>query len=245
MPRSGGRQNHELRPLEIAAHYLDFAEGSVLITWGRTRVLCAASVLDEVPPFRRGSGGGWVTAEYAMLPRSTNTRQVREGIVGKVRGRSQEIQRLIGRSLRAVVDLQALGERTVVLDCDVLQADGGTRSAAISGAFVALCLALEPLRRDGVLACLPINDRVAAVSVGQVGDKLLLDLDYQEDFAARVDANFVATGQGGLVEVQATGEEGPFPRQLLPDMLDLAMAGLAEIFQEQEKALAPWLPLPW
>jgi ribonuclease PH len=245
MHRSGGRQDNELRPLAIAPGYLDFAEGSVLITWGRTRVLCAASVLDEVPPFRRGSGGGWVTAEYAMLPRSTNTRQVREGIAGRVRGRSQEIQRLIGRSLRAVVDLAALGERTVVLDCDVLQADGGTRSAAISGAFVALCLALEPLRRDGVMERLPINDRVAAVSVGLVGDKLLLDLDYQEDFAARVDANFVATGQGNLVEVQATGEAGPFPRHLLPDMLDLALAGLAEIYQEQEKALAPWLPLPW
>jgi len=245
MPRSGGRQDNELRPLAITPGYLDFAEGSVLITWGRTRVLCAASVLDEVPPFRRGTGSGWVTAEYAMLPRSTNTRQVREGTGGRVRGRSQEIQRLIGRSLRAVVDLAALGERTVVLDCDVLQADGGTRSAAISGAFVALCLALEPLRREGVMEVLPVTDRVAAVSVGLVGDKLLLDLDYQEDFAAGVDANFVGTGKGGLVEVQATGEEGPFPRQLLPDMLDLAMAGLAEIFQEQEKALAPWLPLPW
>jgi ribonuclease PH len=245
MPRSGGRRETELRPLEITPGYLDFAEGSVLITWGRTRVLCAASVLPEVPPFRRESGGGWVTAEYAMLPRSTNTRQVREGIGGRVRGRSQEIQRLIGRSLRAVVDLAALGERTVVLDCDVLQADGGTRSAAISGAFVALCLALEPLRRQGLMEVLPIKDQVAAVSVGLVGDKLLLDLDYQEDFAARVDANFVGTGQGELVEVQATGEDGPFSRQLLPDMLELATAGLADIFQEQEKALAPWLPLPW
>jgi ribonuclease PH len=245
MPRSGSRQDNDLRPLAITPGFLDFAEGSVLITWGRTRVLCAASVLEEVPPFRRGSGGGWVTAEYAMLPRSTNTRQVREGIGGKVRGRSQEIQRLIGRSLRAVVDLTALGERTVVLDCDVLQADGGTRSAAISGAFVALCLALEPLRRQGIMESLPINDQVAAVSVGLVGDKLLLDLDYQEDAAAKVDANFVATGRGELVEVQATGEDGPFPRQLLPDMLDLATAGLADIFQEQEKALAPWLPLPW
>jgi ribonuclease PH len=229
----------------MTPEYLDFAEGSVLITWGRTRVLCAASVLDEVPPFRRGSGGGWVTAEYAMLPRSTTTRQVREGIGGRVRGRSQEIQRLIGRSLRAVVDLAALGERTVILDCDVLQADGGTRSAAISGAFVALCLALAPLWRHGVMEVLPINDQVAAVSVGLVGDKLLLDLDYQEDSAARVDANFVATAHGGLVEVQATGEAGPFPRQVLPDMLDLALAGLAEIFQEQEKVLAPWLSLPW
>jgi ribonuclease PH len=245
MPRSGGRQENELRPLAMAPGYLDFAEGSVLITWGRTRVLCAASVLEEVPPFRRESGGGWVTAEYAMLPRSTNTRQVREGIAGRVRGRSQEIQRLIGRSLRAVVDLQALGARTVVLDCDVLQADGGTRSAAISGAFVALCLALEPLRREGIMDILPIKDQVAAVSAGLVGGKLLLDLDYEEDSAARVDANFVATGKGGLVEVQATGEDGPFPRQLLPEMLDLALAGLAEIFQEQEKALVPWLPLPW
>jgi ribonuclease PH len=143
------------------------------------------------------------------------------------------------------VDLSALGERTVVLDCDVVQADGGTRSAAISGAFVALCLALEPLRRQGIMAVLPVKDRVAAVSVGVVRDKLLLDLDYQEDSAARVDANFVGTGRGELVEVQATGEEGPFSRQLLPNMLDLAMAGLAEIFKEQEKALAPWLPLPW
>ena len=245
MPRSAGRQNGELRPLEIATRYLDFAEGSALITWGRTRVLCAASVLEEVPPFRRGTGGGWVTAEYAMLPRSTGTRQVREGISGRVRGRSQEIQRLIGRSLRAVVDLAALGERTVILDCDVLQADGGTRAAAISGALVALCLALEPLRRQEIFEVLPVKDRVAAVSVGLVGGKLPLDLDYQEDSEARVDANFVATGRGELVEVQATGEEGPFPRGLLPEMLDLALAGLEEVFRKQEEALTPWLPLPW
>jgi ribonuclease PH len=245
MPRSGGRKNHELRPLAIATHYLDFAEGSSLVTWGRTRVLCAASVLEEVPPFRRGTGGGWVTAEYAMLPRSTGTRQVREGIGGRVRGRSQEIQRLIGRSLRAVVDLKALGERTVVLDCDVVQADGGTRAAAITGAFVAMCLALEPLRRQEIIELLPVRDRVAAVSVGLVGGDLLLDLDYQEDFEAQVDANFVATGRGELVEVQATGEEGPFSRQLLPDMLELALAGLAVIFRQQEEALRPWLPLPW
>ena len=244
MTRSGGRQNQELRPLAITTHYLDFAEGSALIDWGRTRVLCAASVLEEVPPFRRGTGGGWVTAEYAMLPRSTGTRQVREGH-GRVRGRSQEIQRLIGRSLRAVVDLKALGERTVVLDCDVLQADGGTRSAAISGAFVALCLALAPLVQQEILDALPVRDQVAAVSLGLVGGELRLDLDYQEDFEARVDANFVATGRGELVEVQATGEAGPFPRALLPDMLDLAFAGLAHIFRRQEEALSPWLPLPW
>jgi ribonuclease PH len=244
MTRSGSRHHQELRPLAITTHYLDFAEGSALITWGRTRVLCAASVLEEVPPFRRGQGGGWVTAEYAMLPRSTGSRQVREGR-GPVRGRSQEIQRLIGRSLRAVVDLKALGERTVVLDCDVLQADGGTRSAAISGAFVALCLALAPLVQQEILPALPIRDQVAAVSLGLVGGELLLDLDYQEDSEARVDANFVATGRGELVEVQATGEAGPFARELLPAMLDLALSGLAQIFRRQEEALSPWLPLPW
>jgi ribonuclease PH len=245
MARIGGRPHNGLRPLTLATHYLDFAEGSVLVTWGRTRVLCAASVQEEVPPFRRHTGQGWVTAEYAMLPRSTGTRQSREGLSGRPRGRSQEIQRLIGRSLRAVVDLKALGERTVVLDCDVIQADGGTRAAAITGAFVALCLALEPLRQQEILEVLPVRDQVAAVSLGLVGGALLLDLDYQEDSEARVDANFVATGKGELVEVQATGEEGPFPRQLLPDMLDLATAGLTEIFRKQEEALGPWLPLPW
>ena len=245
MSRSGGRQPHELRPLEITAGYLDFAEGSALITWGRTRVLCAASVLEEVPPFRRYTGEGWVTAEYAMLPRATNTRQPREGLALRARGRSQEIQRLIGRSLRAVVDLAALGERTVILDCDVLQADGGTRSAAITGAFVALCLALEPLRQKEIFEVLPIHDQVAAVSVGLVGGKLFLDLDYEEDAAAQVDANFVATGRGKLVEVQATGEEGPFSRELLPDMLDLALGGLKQICQKQEETLGAWLPLPW
>ena len=245
MARIGGRPDNELRPLTLTTHYLDFAEGSVLVTWGRTRVLCAASVQEEVPPFRRGLGAGWVTAEYAMLPRSTNTRQPREGLAGRVRGRSQEIQRLIGRSLRAVVDLKALGERTVVLDCDVLQADGGTRSAAITGAFVALCLALEPLQRQEIIEVMPVRDQVAAVSVGLAGERLLLDLDYQEDSTAQVDANFVATGRGELVEVQATGEEGPFARQLLSDMLDLALAGLDHIFGQQEEALKPWLPLPW
>jgi len=245
MLRSGGRQPHELRPLDITTGYLDFAEGSALVTLGRTRVLCAASVLEEVPPFRRYSGEGWVTAEYAMLPRSTNTRQPREGLAIRPRGRSQEIQRLIGRSLRAVVNLAALGERTVILDCDVLQADGGTRSAAIIGAFVALCLALEPLRQKEIFEEIPINDQVAAVSVGLVGGKLLLDLNYEEDSQAQVDANFVATGRGELVEVQATGETGPFPRELLPDMLDLALAGLKKIHRKQEEALRAWLPLPW
>lgn len=245
MTRSGGRRPHELRPLSITPGFLDFAEGSALVTWGRTRVLCAASVLEEAPPFQRYTGAGWITAEYAMLPRATGSRQPREGISARVRGRSQEIQRLIGRSLRAVADLAALGPRTVILDCDVLQADGGTRTAAITGAFVALCLALEQLRRQEILAELPLSDQVAAVSVGLVNGELLLDLDYQEDAKARVDANFVATGRGELVEVQATGEGGTFPRQLLADMLDLAFRGLREIFRVQEEALRAWLPLPW
>lgn len=245
MRRRGGRDPDVLRPVRITPAYLDFAEGSALITWGKTRVLCAATVSDQVPPFRQYLGEGWVTAEYAMLPRATPTRQVREGVVGRARGRSQEIQRLIGRSLRAVVDLKALGERTVTLDCDVLQADGGTRSAAITGAFVALCLALEPLRRQEILEALPVKDLVAAVSVGLVDGKVLLDLDYEEDARAAVDANFVVTGRSELVEVQVSGEESSFPAQLLDEMLTLAFKGVRAITQMQEEALKPWLPLPW
>jgi ribonuclease PH len=245
MRRSGGREADELRPVAIIPAYLDFAEGSALITWGKTQVLCAASVLDQVPPFQQFTGEGWVTAEYAMLPRSTHTRQNREGTGGRPRGRSQEIQRLIGRALRAVVDLKALGERTVILDCDVLQADGGTRTAAITGALVALCLALEPLRRREILPTLPVKDLVAAVSVGLVDDRLLLDLDYEEDSQARVDANFVVTGRSELVEVQATGEGSPFPVPLLADMVALALAGTRTLNRLQEEALKPWLPLPW
>jgi len=243
MHRRGGRREDELRPVAITPGYLDFAEGSAYVTWGRTRVLCAATVKDQVPPFRVASGGGWVTAEYGMLPRATEPRQVRESLSGKVGGRTFEIQRLIGRSLRAVTDLQALGPRTVVLDCDVLQADGGTRSAAITGAFVAL--ALERLRRAETLAFLPLKDRVATVSVGLVAGRLLLDLDYEVDSQAAVDANFVLTGRGDLVEVQLTGEGGPFPPAQLPAMLALAQKGVKELVQLQEEALSPWLPLPW
>jgi ribonuclease PH len=245
MRRAHGRKLDELRPVTIAPAYLDLAEGSALVTWGRTRVLCAATVLEQVPPFRLNTGGGWVTAEYAMLPRATQPRQARESLTGRVYGRTYEIQRLIGRSLRAVVDLSALGPRTVVLDCDVLQADGGTRTAAITGAFVALCLALEHLRRQDLLTAIPLKDQVAAVSVGLLGGQLLLDLDYDEDSQAAVDANFVATGQGKLVEVQATGEGGPFPADLLPRMVDLALPGIREITRIQEATLAPCLPLPW
>ncbi|MFZ5452186.1 MAG: ribonuclease PH [Thermodesulfobacteriota bacterium] len=245
MRRAGGRGPEELRAVSITPGYLDYAEGSALVNWGHTLVLCAASVLDQVPPFRQHTGGGWVTGEYGMLPRSTHNRRVREGIGGKVSGRTYEIQRLIGRSLRAAVDLQALGPRTVVLDCDVLQADGGTRTAAITGAFVALALALENLRRQGLVEPMPLTEQVVAVSVGLVAGRLLLDLDYEEDSQAAVDANFVATGKGDLIEVQATGEGGPFPSPLMSEMLELAQKGFAQISRIQEEALAPWLPLPW
>jgi len=245
MRRSGGRAPNRLRPVSLTPGYLDFAEGSCLITWGRTRVLCAATVLETVPPFRLASGGGWVTAEYAMLPRASHGRQERESRRGQLGGRTQEISRLIGRSLRAAVDLKALGPRTVILDCDVLQADGGTRTASITGAFVALNLALEGLRRQGLLAALPISEQVAAVSAGTCRGQLLLDLDYEEDSQAAVDANFVGTGKGELIEVQLTGEGGPFPADQLPQMLALAQEGLKELFHLQEEALRPWLPLSW
>jgi ribonuclease PH len=245
MRRPGTRDFNELRPIAITPGYLNFAEGSCLITWGRTRVICAATVSETVPPFRVHTGGGWVTGEYAMLPRATHPRQDRESLQGRAGGRTLEIQRLIGRSLRAIVDLQALGPRTVTLDCDVIQADGGTRTASITGAFVALCLALETLRRRGVMAASPIRNQVAAVSVGLLGGRLLLDLDYNEDSQAAVDANFVGTGKGDLVEVQLTGESGPFPAARLNQMLELAQAGIRELARLQEEVLRPWLPLPW
>ena len=244
MRRRGGRSLDRLREVSLTPGYLEFAEGSCLIAWGRTRVLCAATVLETVPPFRLGSGG-WVTGEYAMLPRATHGRMERESRRGAPAGRSQEISRLIGRSLRAAVDLGALGPRTVILDCDVLQADGGTRTASITGAFVALALALEDLRRQGLLSALPLKDQVAAVSVGAGAGQLRLDLDYEEDSQAAVDANFVGTGRGELIEVQLTGEAGPFPAAYLQELLALAQVGLKELFRIQEKALAPWLPLSW
>jgi ribonuclease PH len=241
----GTRDDHQLREIAITPGYLDFAEGSCLVTWGRTRVICAATVSEQVPPFRISSGGGWVTGEYAMLPRATHPRGERESLKGRVGGRTLEIQRLIGRSLRAVVDLAALGPRTVTVDCDVIQADGGTRTASITGAFVALCLALEGLRRRGAVDGLPVRDQVAAVSVGLVGEQLLLDLDYAEDSQAQVDANFVGTGLGDLVEVQLTGEGGPFPAARLNQMLELAQLGIRRLTQIQAEVLTPWLPLPW
>jgi ribonuclease PH len=244
MTRFEGRRPEELRPLKITPNYLPAAEGSALINLGRTWVICTATVEDRVPPFLLNAGQGWVTAEYDMLPRATHTRRPR-AVRGGLSGRTQEIQRLIGRSLRAVVDLTGLGERTIILDCDVLQADGGTRTAAITGAFVALCQALAGLQRQGLLETVPVLDQVAAVSVGRVNDKILVDLDYQEDSRAEVDANFVVTGRGELVEVQATGEKGSFPPALVLEMLELAGPALRRLRQTQEEALKPWMPLPW
>lgn len=243
--RADGRLADELRPVQITPHYLTQAEGSALITLGRTWVVCTASVEDRVPPFLQNSGQGWITAEYDMLPRSTHSRRPRAASLGRLSGRTQEIQRLIGRSLRAVVDLYALGERSIILDCDVLQADGGTRTAAITGAFVALCEALAFLQRREEIDTIPIVDQVVAVSVGRVHDRILVDLDYQEDSRAEVDANFVVTGRGELVEIQATGEKGSFPAQLIMDMLHQAQNALARLRRVQEEALSPWLPLPW
>ena len=236
--RPSGRQPAELRPLSIVTGYTRHAEGSVLIRAGDTHVLCNASVLDKVPPFLKGKGQGWVTAEYGMLPRSTHTRSDREAARGKQSGRTQEIQRLIGRSLRAVFDLAALGERTLHLDCDVIQADGGTRCASITGAWVAAALAVRGLLQQGALDRDPILDHVAAVSVGLVGGQPVLDLDYPEDSACRADMNIVMTGAGHFVEVQGTAEGQTFDREALDALLDLAQRGVEQLIGSQKQALA-------
>ena len=235
--RSDGRAPDELRPITITRNWLDHAEGSVLVEYGRTRVLVAASVTQGVPRWRKGSGLGWVTAEYAMLPRSTNTRSDRESVKGRIGGRTHEISRLIGRALRAVIDYRALGENTIVLDCDVLQADGGTRTAAITGAYVALADAVEWLRERGALAGEPLTGSVAAVSVGVVDGVAVLDLPYEEDSTAEVDMNIVCTGDGRFVEVQGTAEGEPFDRALLDTLLDLGVVGCAELTRLQSEAL--------
>ena len=236
--RHDGRRADELRPVRIERGFTEYAEGSVLIAFGRTRVLCTASVEESVPPFLKGTGQGWVTAEYGMLPRATHTRTPREAAKGKQGGRTLEIQRLIGRSLRAVVDLAALGERQVVLDCDVLQADGGTRTAAITGAWVALADACEALVARGVLAASPVRDQVAAVSVGLVGGEVLLDLDYAEDSTCDTDMNVVMTGAGGFVELQGTAEHGAFDRKALEALLALAEKGIGELLAAQRESRA-------
>jgi len=235
--RSDQRSTDQTRPIRITPDYLLTAEGSALIEIGHTRVICTASIEDTVPAFLRGGGKGWVTAEYSMLPRSTGTRTPREVTRGRPSGRTHEIQRLVGRSLRAVTDLAALGERSIVLDCDVLQADGGTRTAAITGAFVALALALKQLAQSRVIPRVPLTDYVAAISVGIVGGAPMLDLCYEEDSQAGVDMNVVMTGGGRLVEVQASAEHALFDEAELQQMLALAGAGIRELIAHQKKAL--------
>jgi len=231
--RADGRAWDELRPVKITPGYQSFAEGSALIELGKTRVLCSVSVEDRVPSFLRGEGSGWITAEYAMLPRSTVTRSPRESALGRVTGRTQEIQRLIGRSLRAVTDLSALGERTLIADCDVIQADGGTRTAAITGAYVALYQALQTLVNIGILSSVPLKSAVAATSVGIVHNNMLLDLCYDEDSSAEVDFNVVMTSQGKFVEVQGTAETKPFSRETIDRLLSLAEKGINQLFEIQ------------
>jgi ribonuclease PH len=239
MTRTDGRAAGQLRPVRITRGWLDHAEGSVLIEFGATRVLCAASVTEGVPRWRKGSGQGWVTAEYAMLPRSTNTRSDRESVRGRIGGRTHEISRLVGRALRGIVDVSALGENTVVLDCDVLQADGGTRTAAITGGYVALADAVDWMRGQALLAGGDVlRGSVAAVSVGVVDDEPMLDLCYEEDVRAATDMNVVMTGDGRFVELQGTAEGDPFDRRELDELLALAEAGCAELTDLQRSALA-------
>lgn len=235
--RNDGRGAGKLREVTITRNFIKHAEGSVLVEFGNTRVICTASVEESVPPFLRGKGTGWVTAEYSMLPRATHTRSAREAAKGKLGGRTHEIQRLIGRSLRAVVDLAALGERSILIDCDVIQADGGTRTASITGAWVALADAVNGLVRKGALASSPIKEAVAAVSAGIVKGEVLLDLDYSEDSAAEVDMNFVATSSGRFVEVQGTAEDEPFSVVQMDAMRDAALHGIQQLLLIQKAVL--------
>ena len=237
MKRDGDREWNRLRDFRITRNFLHFSDGSVLVEMGHTRVICAATIEDRVPPFLKNSGRGWLTAEYAMLPSSTQKRSPRESTTGKIGGRTHEIQRLIGRSLRAVTDLTAFGERTITMDCDVIQADGGTRTAAITGGFIALVDLFRRLRERGVVSSIPVADYVSAVSVGVVDGRLLLDLDYAEDSAAEVDMNFVMTGTGLFIEVQGTAEAKPFDRDRLTAMTELASTGIAELTRRQREIL--------
>lgn len=241
--RIDGRKNDQLRKVELERHYITTAEGSAFIRVGNTRVICTASVEEKVPPFLRNTGQGWVTAEYSMLPRATHTRTVRESSRGKVSGRTMEIQRLIGRVLRSVVNLKELGERTIWLDCDVIQADGGTRTAAITGAYVAMVDALALLVKNKTIRHLPITDFLAATSVGIIKDQLCLDLCYEEDSHALVDMNIVMTGSGEFVELQGAGEESPFSYDQLLELLALAKKGIQELIQIQRTALQEYTNL--
>jgi ribonuclease PH len=241
--RSDNRAPDQMRPVKITPNFISTAEGSALIEVGNTRVICTASIDEAVPAWMRNSGKGWITSEYGMLPRSTLTRTAREASKGKPSGRTQEIQRLIGRSLRAVVDLKRLGERTIWIDCDVIQADGGTRTASITGAFVALGLALSRLVEAGTLKAVPLRDFVAATSVGIVDGEILLDLAYEEDSRAEVDMNFVMTGSGKMIEVQATAEQVPFDDAQLQKMMQLAKEGVQDLIAQQ-RAILPTLTVP-
>jgi len=237
MRRGDDREWNRLRTFRITRDFLHFSEGSVLVEMGHTRVICAATIEEKVPPFLKNSGRGWLTAEYAMLPASTQKRSSRESTVGKIGGRTHEIQRLIGRSLRAVTDLNAFGERTITIDCDVIQADGGTRTAAITGGFIALVDLFRRLKERGVVNTIPVMDYVSAVSVGIVDGRPLLDLDYAEDSSAEVDMNFVMTGKGLFIEVQGTAEAKPFDRDQLSALTDLAAAGIGELTERQREIL--------
>ncbi len=235
--RIGGRKNDELRKVRIKKNYIKYAEGSVLIESGNTKVICNATVDEKVPPFLKGSEQGWVTAEYSMLPRSTHTRGVREAARGKVGGRTYEIQRLIGRSLRSVVDLKLLGERTIIVDCDVIQADGGTRTASITGAYVAIHIALKNMMTQGLIEEWPLTDSLAAISVGVVDSEVMLDLNYEEDSNADVDMNIIMSGNGKFVEVQGTAEKMAFSQDQLNDMLDSAKKGIKELMITQNETI--------
>ncbi|PAD73981.1 ribonuclease PH [Paenibacillus campinasensis] len=237
--RSNGRKSDELRPMNLSTHVNKYAEGSVYIEMGDTKVLVTATVDEKVPPFLKGQGKGWVTAEYSMLPRATQSRNQREANRGKLSGRTMEIQRLIGRALRSVVNLHALGERTITLDCDVIQADGGTRTTSITGSFVALAIAVNKIVEQHKLPVFPITDYLASVSVGIAGGEALLDLNYEEDSKAKVDMNLVMTGSGNFVEVQGTGEESPFTREELDQILELGDKGIRELIRRQQEALGP------
>ena len=237
MEREGNRKNNETREIKIIPNFLEHPAGSCLISFGRTKVICSANVEEKIPPFLQGSGEGWITAEYGMLPGSTHTRSQREAVRGKQSGRTVEIQRLIGRSLRAVVNRKMLGERTILIDCDVIQADGGTRTASITGSFVALSLAINKLLKEGLIKHNPIRENVAAVSVGIVKGEILLDLDYSEDSNAEVDLNLVATGNGNIIEIQGTAEKYSFPRPKLDAMIDLALEGIKQLVEKQNEVL--------
>ncbi|CAM5794522.1 MULTISPECIES: ribonuclease PH [Brevibacillus] len=236
--RNDGRTHDQLRPVKITRNYIKHAEGSCLIEVGDTKVICTATLEDRVPPFMRGGGKGWITAEYAMLPRATESRNARESSKGKVAGRTMEIQRLIGRALRSVVQLEAMGERTIWLDCDVIQADGGTRTASITGAYVAMVEAMSKLVENGTWKQYPLTDFLAATSVGIIDGEVLLDLNYKEDSTATVDMNIVMTGEGKFVELQGTGEEAPFSVEQLQELLALAKKGIDQLFAAQREALS-------